>query len=182
MEIKRTITTLFMVPTLGIPKEALESSDFINGYIRDDSRDIQYPDSICLLFHPSNFDKFKIFLEKEYERTKSLLDDYDYNNGFVVLVYRLDTTFKEDFKLIMQSKYSKTSPEFQRLFPKVKKRIVNGLFRDEIALQYRIFNRTQDLISFWEEKFGIVMEPDQEVWSRFNEKDEILTKICLIGS
>jgi len=41
-------------------------------------------------------------------------------------------------------------------------------------LQYRIFNRTQDLITFWEDKFGITLEKEQEVWSGFIEENECL--------
>ena len=70
MEIKRTITSIFMVPTLGINKDKLLSNNFINGYYKDIRREEQYKDSIYLLFKPSNLDKFKEFLDEEYEKTK----------------------------------------------------------------------------------------------------------------
>jgi hypothetical protein len=54
---------------------------------------------------------------------------------------------------------------------KIKK---NGLHKDEISLQYRVFNRTEDLIKFWEEKLGVEFEDDQEVWHAFQEENEIL--------
>ena len=38
----KTITTIFMVPTLGIPKGALRTLGFINAYQQDMDRDLDY--------------------------------------------------------------------------------------------------------------------------------------------
>jgi hypothetical protein len=174
MEIKKTITSIFMVPTLKVPKDALKENGFINGYVKDGSREVQYENCIYLLFQPKDLDKFREFLDSEYERTRSVIDDYDYDNGYVVVVYQLDSKFAKDFELIKQSKYSKTSAAFQALFPKVIKIKKNGLHKDEISLQYRVFNRTEDLIRFWEDKLGVEFDDDQEVWHAFEEENEIL--------
>lgn len=174
MDIKKTITSIFMVPTLKVPKNTLTENGFINGYVKDSHKDVQYEGCIYLLFKPENLDKFREFLDGEYERTKALIDDYDYPDGFVVIVYQLDDKFKRDFELVRQSKYSKTSPTFQALFPKVVKIKRNGLNRDEISLQYRVFNKTEDLVQFWEDKLGVVFDENQEVWHAFEEEEEIL--------
>jgi hypothetical protein len=187
MEIKKNITSIFMVPTLKVPKDALRNNGFINAYIKDDRRDDDYKESIYLLFKPDNLDKFREFLDDEYERTKTIIEDYDYENGYVVVVYQLNDKYKRDFNLIKQGKYSKTSEEFQKLFPKVIKLVKNGLSRDELSLQYRIFNRADDLIEFWEEKLGInfkvTIGDDFEVWSGWDEQNEILNlnkiKLCI---
>lgn len=170
----KTITTIFMVPTLNIPREELKNNGFINGYVKDSHRDVQYKDCIYLIFQPKNVDKFREFLDSEYERTKDLIDDYNYEGGYVVVVYRLNPTFEKDFKLIRQSKYSKTSKAFQSLFPKLIKIVKNNLHKDEISLQYRVFNKTEDLVQFWEEKFDVVFDDDQELWHAFEEENEVL--------
>lgn len=178
MEVKKNITSIFMVPTLKVPKDALKSNGFINAYIKDAGREDQYADSIYLLFKPTDLDKFREFLDSEYERTKTVIEDYDYEDGFVVVVYQLNDKYKKDFVLIKEGKYSKTSVGFQKLFPKVVKIVRNGLNRDEISLQYRIFNKAEDLVSFWEEKLGIDMintiGKDFEVWEGWDEEKEIL--------
>lgn len=174
MDLKKTITTIFMVPTLKVPKDELKDNGFINAYIKDGSREVQYEDCIYLLFHPKNLDKFRNFLDSEYERTKDVIDDYDYEDGYVVVVYQLNPKFEKDFNLVKQGKYSKTSATFQALFPKVIKIKKNGLHRDEISLQYRVFNKTEDLIKFWEEKLDVEFDDDQEVWHAFEEENEIL--------
>ena len=178
MEIKKNITSIFMVPTLKVPKDALRGNGFINAYINDARREDQYKDSIYLLFKPTDLDKFREFLDSEYERTKTIIEDYDYEDGYVVVVYQLNDKYKKDFNLIKEGKYSKTSEEFQKLFPKVIKIVRNGLHKDEISLQYRIFNKNEDLVSFWEEKLGIdlkeVVGKDFEVWEGWDESKEIL--------
>lgn len=174
MEIKKNITSIFMVPTLKVPKDALRANGFINAYIKDDRREDHYKESIYLLFKPKDLDKFREFLDNEYERTKTIIEDYDYEDGFVVVVYQLNEKYKKDYELIRQGKYSKTSADFQKIFPKIVKITRNGLHKDEISLQYRIFNRAHDLIEFWENKLGIQWEDHYEVWDGFDEPNEIL--------
>ena len=170
----KTITSIFMIPTLGITKGGLVDNGFINAYSKDNTYDLEYVDCVFLLFKPEDLSVFREFLDNEYEFNKRIVDDYDYEGGYVVLVYKLDPTYKVDFDLVRLGKYSKTSKEFQKLFPKVVKIIVNGLRRDEISLQYRIFNKTNDLIEFWEQQFDVVISPEQEVWHGFIEKNEVL--------
>jgi hypothetical protein len=174
MERKHTITSIFIVPTLSIGKEKLTDNGFVNGYIKDGNRDVQYENAVYLLFKPDNLDKFRDFLVGEYDRTKSIIDDYDYEDGHVVVVYEIDSRLKSDIDLIKQGKYSQTSKKFQDIFPKVVKLKKNGLSRDEISLQYRVFNRTEDLIQFWEDKLGVELPKDVDVWHGFFEEFETL--------
>ena len=174
MEVKKNITSIFMVPTLRVPKDALRSNGFINGYIKDERVQHNYEDSIYLLFKPDNLDKFREFLDGEYERTKSIIEDYDYEDGFVVVVYQLNDRFKKDYELVKQGKYSKTSKAFQSEFPKSVKVIKSGLSKDEISLQLRIFKKSADLVEFWEDKIGITFQDEFEVWEGWDEEKEVL--------
>jgi hypothetical protein len=174
MAVKKTITSIFMVPTLGINRDQMTDNGYINGYIKDSSKEIQYTGSIYLLFKPSKVDVFREFLDNEYERTKSIIDDYDYNDGYIVVVYELDKKFKKDFNLVKEGLYSKTSQEFQKLFPKIVKLKQNGLHKDELSLQYRVFNKTEDLKKYWEEKLGVEFDDDMEVWDGFDLDKETL--------
>ena len=171
---KKTITSIFIVPTLQIGKDKLVNNNFINGYIQDARKDIQYENAVYLLFKPERIDAFREFLDEEYERTKSVIDDYDYEEGFVVVVYQLDKKFKRDFALVKEGKYSKTSREFQEVFPKMVKIKRNGFNKDEISLQYRVFNKTEDLRQYWEDKLAVEFDDDMEVWDGFIFENEIL--------
>ena len=174
MERKHTITSIFIVPTLSIGKEKLLDNGFVNGYIKDNKRDIQYENAVYLLFKPEDLDKFRDFLDGEYEKTKSIIDDYDYEDGYVVVVYEINPKLKKDIELIKRGKYSQTSPAFQGIFPKVVQIRKNGLRRDEISLQYRVFNKTEDLVQFWEDKLGVDLPEDVEVWHGFFDDFETL--------
>ena len=163
-----------MVPSLKIDKMRLKDNGYINAYAKDESPDaVSYENCVYLLFKPSNLDKFREFLDSEYERTKSVIDDYDYEDGYIVVVYKLNPKFNKDYKFIKEGQYSKTSKEFQELFPKIVKIVKNGMYKDEISLQYRVFNKTEDLILFWQEKLGVIFDHDQEVWHAYEEKNEI---------
>ena len=174
MEIKKTITSIFIVPTLSIGKEKLVDNEFINGYIKDGRKEVQYENCVYLLFKPKDLDKFKVFLDEEYERTKSIVDDYDYEDGYVVVVYKLNERLSSDIELIKQGKYSKTSKRFQEIFPKNIKVQKGNRTYEQISTQYRIFNKTNDLKTYWEEKLGIEIDEDTELWGGFFEEDETL--------
>lgn len=174
MAVRKNITSIFMAPTLKVPNEGFKHHGYINSFIKDEERDVQYENCIYVLFKPDDMDKFREFLDGEYERTTDIVEDYDYDGGYVVVVYKLKPTLKEDFEIIKQGKYSKTSKEFQDLFPKAVKIVTNGLHRDEISLQIRIFKKTADLVEFWEEKLGVEFDEEQEVWEGWDEEKEIL--------
>lgn len=175
MILDKTISYIFLVPTLGISLKDKDENNLINAFIKDENREINYENSLYLLFKPTNIEKFRDFLQREKERTDKLIDDYDIDNGYVIVVYKLDEKYQNDINLIKEGKYSKTSQEFQNLFPRVKKIVTpTGLRRDEISLQYRIFNRTPDLIEYWEKEFGMQFTDDMEVWEKWNDKTEIL--------
>ena len=173
MKLTRSITTLFLVRPLGLSIENVERHGFINAFISDVNQDYQYKNCVYLLFKPSDMDTFANFLELEKDRA-TVVDDYDYDGGYVVVVYELPSQHVSDVNLVKQGLYSKTSKEFQNIFPKVVKIMKNGRHRDEISLQYRIFNRTQDLINFWEEKLNVTFENGQEVWEGFHLERETL--------
>lgn len=173
-EAKLTVTSIFMVPTLKIDSNSLADHNFINAYIGDINREDDEDNMVYLLFKPSDLAFFKVFVDSEYDRTPYLIEDYDYDGGYVVLVYVLDPRFEADFNLIKQGKYSKTSPEFQELFPKVKKIKKNGLHRDEMSLQHKIFRKSNDLREYWEQKTNTSFTEDMELWSKFEEEKEIL--------
>jgi len=175
MKHKKTNTTIFFIPTLKLQKELLEEHNFINGYIDDEDslKDI-YDNCVLLLFKPENIEKFREYLENEYENNSNLITDYNKENEYIVLVYSLNSKYKDDFEIIKQGRYSQTSKEFQELFPKVVKLQVNGFHRDELALQVRIFKKSPDLVEFWEKKLGIQWNESYEVWEGFDLEKETL--------
>lgn len=170
----KTISTLFMLRPLGLSSSILSKFGFINAFSKDIDKEYCYDEGVYLLFKPLDMDIFRSFLEQEYETT-DVIEDYDYSGGYVVVVYKLKNEFKNDFTLVKLGLYSKTSKSFQDTFPKVVKIIdKKGRHKDEISLQYRIFNKTQDLIDFWEDTLNVTFSKSQEVWEGFHEEKETL--------
>ena len=176
--IKRTNTSIFLVPTLGIKRESLDENNCINAFCSDKKRDVQYENAVHILFKPKDLDKFRAFLDEERERTEALIDDYDYEDGYIVVVYKLDNKWEKDIFLIKNGQYSKTSFDFQQIFPKVKKVVVNGKHDDQISLEWRIFKKSEDMKDFWENDkkwgSGIKLTESMEVWPMWEEEKETL--------
>jgi hypothetical protein len=174
--IKKTLTTIFIVPTLKVPKDLLENNGFINGFIKDSKKEAVYANSVYLAFKPSDMDKFREFLECEYDRTTNILEDYDYANGIIVVVYKLNPSFTDDYDLVKQGKYSKTSEAFQNEFPPYITITKNGESSRQKPLQYRVFKKSQDIIDYWEAKLKIRMNKNMEIWEIYDEEKEILVE------
>lgn len=164
-----------MLPTLKISREGLHNNGFINAFIDDKNKEYPFEDAIYLLFKPQDINLFREFLDGEYERTKKIIDDYDYDGGYVVIVYKLDKEYEKDFELVKKGQYSKTSKTFQELFPKKVKMLNKPQKGLQTSLQYMIFTKDQRLINFWEDKIGEETLNDlMEVWPTFDIKKEIL--------
>lgn len=176
MSRRPTISTIFIVPTLNIDKNKLRNCGFLNAFETDTNKEEHYGDCVYLLFKPSNLDVFKEFLDEEYEETRKsgLVDDYDYEEGYVVLVYKLPKKWTRDFNLIKLGKYSQTSDEFKSIFPEKVEVILNGHKQIQDSLQHRIFNKDEDLKKHWEEKLDVRFKEDFEVWQIYIPEKETL--------
>jgi hypothetical protein len=178
LKITKTITTIFMMPTLKIGRIPVIENGFVNAFIRDEVTGTHYDDSIYLLFRPEYPSRYRQFLNREYQRTKAILTDYDVSKGFSVCVYRLEPDLKPDFDLIRQSRYSKTSQAFQAQFKKTIDIVKNSKTVPELSLQYMIFNKSSSLLTYWK-KNNLLYVLGDEIWHKFKESREIFTKDVL---
>lgn len=171
------MSTIFITPLLGIDRYYLTEDNigFVNAYLFDANKDVAYSDAVYLLFKPRNFLSFKDFLALEKARN-AILDEYDYEGGFVVLVYAIPPVFLKEMDKFLNSAYSQFSDELKELYPKVV-RIVdqNGLRKDEMALTWRIFRKDADLRKYWENLLNSTFDDTMEVWSAVNLNRETLT-------
>jgi len=176
--IEKTITSIFLVPTLKITRENLHINGFVNGYSDLKEKEIFYKDNdvVYLLFKPSNIELFKDFLDKEYVRTEQIIEDYNVTDDYIILVYKLQKEFKKDFKLVQQGYYSNTSKKFKKLFPE---KVIDFKYPDkpkEISLQHMIFTKSVLLIDFWQKTLetSLILNNNLEVWPSYDIKKETL--------
>lgn len=174
-----TNSSIFLLRGLHLikPNEIIDRSSIVqmlgfkNAYIRDINHetDLEYP--LFLLFSPPEMAIFNEFLEGEYEYGQ-LKEDYDYPNNQVVLVYDFPESYKNDYKLIIEGKYSQVSEKYKKLFPETYKE--GGLVHN--TLTFHVFNKTKKLRE--EKEKALELEPGflegQELWELFNIEKETL--------
>lgn len=200
-----TDTSRFLLPALKLTQNELLKFGFIDCFLVDkhktfiNEKDIH----LYLLFKP-NTDKQQViqlggFLarEKESQYTRLttkieelteqdpkhniLLDEYDYEGGYIVLVLKFPEKFRSDYELFKIGKYSKFSDTFKDIFPPHKKvTLINQTTgKEEIiegnGLAYMIVTKNKKAKAYAEKKWGISIDEDNEYWRLPNiEKRETL--------
>lgn len=125
---KFNCSTLFLMPVLGIGWRDVKKMGFCNCYLRDENKP-EYEDMevVLLLFQNKGDDRFRYFVEKEKARTSLFIDEYDYEEGYIVLVYEFPAELKEDYYRFKRGEYSKLSKEFLKKTPKSTSEKVKAL-------------------------------------------------------
>ena len=164
---KFNCSTLFLLYPLGLSIKSLKEFGFINCFLSDKDRETACPFPILLLFKPADMEVMQMFIEEEYRRTDHLIEEYDYDGGYVVLVYKFPVKWKEDYQKFLDGKYSKFSRELKSTYPKIVQITdTYGRRRDELGSQFRIINKTADWKEQMEKDLNIVVEDDLEYWSK----------------
>jgi len=166
---KATTTTILLMPMIGMNKRQLGKYGFLNAYVDDKDYNIHYENAIYLLFKPEPPSRIEDFVSLERE-SPLFQDEYDYEGGYVVVVYRIMPKWISDYKLWREGKYSKMSKLYQDSFKKIVKVMdpQTGIISEETSLPYHIFNRTEDLREMQERDTGVNLAkfgPDFEYWS-----------------
>ena len=128
---------------------------------------------VYALFKPYELDSFNEFLKEEYELNENLIGDISYGKEKIILIYKLNEDFIEDYTRIFNGEYSKISTEYQKCLPKALKIMENGLHKDEISPQMLIIKKSIEYKEMWEKEMGCTLSDDDEVWEGFNNKYEI---------
>lgn len=177
-EVKRTCSTIFLLPGIGLKRQSILKHGFVSAYMDDVNHDVHYENSVYVLYKPEQIEEFQKFLSSEYKRTPLLVEDYDYPGGYVVTVYKFPKEFMEEYDLFLKGKYSKFSKKYMDLFPV---RIdthdpETGMTKMKYSLQYHILNRSDAMKRYWEEKLGMEGElpEDLEYWKIPDKKEETL--------
>lgn len=161
-----TTTTKFLLRPLGVvgKDENISTSrigdfGFINAFIKDVDHESVYTHPVYILFKQEEHrSTFMDFIEEEYEKG-TLLEDYDYPENYIVLVYDYPERFKDDYDKVINGEYSKTSGEFQNMFPESS--IINGT--KEVSMYMNVFKKHPDLRKALEKEWNITLDKDSEV-------------------
>lgn len=167
-----TVTSLFLLPIFKVPIRKLDEYGFVNSFLYDKHRTDSLEDAktIYVLFHPDTSQI--ILLQKQiedWENNGFLLGDYDYPDGYVVVMLKFPDKFRDQYKLFLKGQYSKFSTEFKDAIPrKVFTGAIapDGSAAEEDSLQFRIINKRVMLKNYWEDQIGDEFDAEGEYWSR----------------
>lgn len=170
---KFNCSTLFLLHPLGLNRHNLNQFGFVNCYLSDKNREISVQRPVLILLHPEDMELMQLFIEEEYSRTANLIEDYDYEGGWVVLVYSFPERWKKEYETFIEGKYSQFSKKFKEIYPKVIRTSEEGdPPKDIISVQYNIVNKTQDWKEMLERDLGIIIsDEEQEYWKKPNGKE-----------
>lgn len=199
-----TNTSLFLLPPLQIEDELLDRHHFWNAYLGDVDHVTEETDEHLLycLFKPVDTFIFEQLID-QLDRQGILVDDYDYEDGFCVLVLKFPKEYNNDFELIVQGKYSQTSGKFQSLFPMDRRLTTEEvlLLKDQesilskeeyetlreslVETMYKgVFKKTRGFKKLMEDYFQIdvdSMGKDFEYWTGFENSPSILSIDRILG-
>src|SRR6267378_4800052 len=176
---KKTCTTIFLLPGIGLKRQNLLKHGFISAYLDDKDHEVHYENAVYLLYKPSQVQEFQKFLTSEYKRTPLLVEDYDYPGGYIVTVYKFPAEFMEEYELFLRGKYSKFRKKYIELFPMKVEMLnpANHMYTEKLSLQYHIFERTDALRKYWEDRLGYrsgELPENLEYWSIPEKEKETL--------
>lgn len=177
MSIKHTDTSMFLLRGLGlVPREiAVDNSQltmvygYLNSYVKDVDHETVLDRPIYLLFKPKDITIFGDFVEEQYI-DGNLKEDYDYPNGYSVLLYEFPKKFLNDYFKILRGEYSHVSEEYKSLFPK------KNNFGQKIMAR-AVLDKDEDLRNTRIEEFGYKpgeWDDKWELWKMFEVDAETL--------
>lgn len=161
---RKTCSSLFLLAGIGLTRRSLLKYGFLSAYIDDSTHEPHWKDSIYLLFRPDNVAQLQLFLTGEMSKG-IVVDDYDYPGGYVVIVYKFPDKYMIEYNLFLQGKYSKFRKEYKDLCPDVIRVLKNGVEEDTYSLHYHVFNKSEYIKKYWEERLETSISPEMEMWS-----------------
>lgn len=189
-----TNSSIFLLPCFGISYKEFEDLGFVNCYLADKNREkVNSKDiHIYLLFKPSTElmeieqtgGYLKLERETQHNRLSKkieeledldgdrmvLLEDYDYEGGYIILVLKLPERLREDYNNFLGGKYSKLSTMMKKHYPndkitkfKNEKGQIEQLLGKSLPL--RIIERDITIKKYVEDKYDINLDDCEEYWS-----------------
>jgi hypothetical protein len=178
---KWTKTTSFLLPACGLDVAILFDHGFVNAYLDDEDYDKQSSDEvdIFLLFEPDDMGSNFEMLCEVLRNHENFLDEYDPEEGKVIIRFKLNDRWKHIKEELLTSKYSKIDRDYVGEFFKPKVVIGqdmygNMLYKDSV--NYQILTKSPVLKERWEEKLATKLYDHEEVCSKLSMQEEVYRK------
>ena len=166
--VKPTKTVDFIFPLTGYDKVDL-APYLVNAYLGDKDMldwDLESPDIFVLMKYYGN--RHFMRLEKELETNKYFNTSYSLWGGkYIMFVFTISPSFKPDYDRFMQGKYSELSDP-------AKIRIMRHRAKD--SPMPLILDKDSSLKIYWEDRLGVTLTANDEVWPILNKNDEFFDR------
>jgi hypothetical protein len=161
-----TVST-FLLPLLRIEKEVFKGR-IINSFLYDE--DISnYQEEHVFILHSNVQDRNFVIFEKYLEDNENFVDSYDIVKGaFGIKVFKIPDDSLKNYQLFKKGEYSKFDMVGRTLCYRF------GLLPENRILHH-VFNKTNELKTLKEIDFGITIGPNQELWSIWDKKYDVIT-------
>jgi hypothetical protein len=172
---RKNCTTIFLLPAVGQSRQHLLKYGFLAAYLDDINHEVHYEEAVYCLFKPEDASDLQLYLDIEHKRNPQIVEDYDYEGGYIVVVYKIMEKYLKEYQLFLQGKYSKFSSEYISMFPTdIVVEDTLGMAVVKKSLHYHVFNRTKEIKEYWEKKIGEKITNDMELWSSPDMDKEVL--------
>jgi hypothetical protein len=168
--VKKSKTTLFLLPLLQLDWFELQENGFVNAYLGDDDYEIICDNHLFLLFNPYKFTVgFENFCQKLRDNPLFSLE-YDcpnYENGKVMFVFGIPSEYQHILPNFKKGEYSKMDKRYvNKFFPKY--------IDSKVSIRWKVFYKDPSLKAFWEEKLAVEIAADKELWDIPEANEEVL--------
>ncbi len=179
-------TSTFLLPAFGVRIQNWFKFGFVNAYLSDINREKTNDKDIhlYLLFKPNDKQKAELnkkisdLSESDINKT-DYIEDYDYEEGYIVLVLKFPEKYRKDYNRFLKGKYSYFSEEYRNLFTEDQMvEFINENDKVEKlaskSFQWLVINRDPRMKKFTEKKYDIQLSPEDEVYHLYVEEKETL--------
>lgn len=178
---KWTKTSSFLVPACDLDVAILLDYGFINAFLHDESYDKKndnYEDIYLLFEYNSINDNFED-LCSVLRSHENFLEEYDPQEGYVMIRFKLNDKWKHIKDQLISGKYSLIDREYVKEFFNPKVIVGESMYGEYLykdSVNYQILTKSPVLRERWEDKLGVKFKDEYEVCSKPDMKEEVYRK------
>ena len=144
-----------------------------NAFLEDEMNEEYTGDLLFILLHPTHTDILDVLIAQQEQNNINFIGEYDYPDGYVVLVYAIPEEMKSDFIKFKEGKYSEMSLKYKELFDYTVTR--NG--KPEKSLQFMVLYKDKEFKDNLEGYLGVTIDNNSELWQPPSLSDKEILKI-----
>lgn len=181
MDNQYNISAQFLLPCLMLDLSYfMENNIEFNTYIScpDLSNDIVLCNPVYLLINLETLGRRYSKVVDKLTGNKHFIIEQRINNIYSLFCYEFPRELTEDYTKIINGEYSRTSDKYKSCFRKYEEgsliRTAENKMSRKLTFWHQVFNKDYRLRKFQDERLGIELNPDNELWDKLDIEKESL--------